>query len=123
MQNHNPNFKIEFYNRLIKFSLDIISFCNTARNDKNLWSIVDQLIRSATSIGANIIEAKASSSKLDYIRFFQIALKSANETKYWLILFRESSSTLKNKADMLLDEATQIANIIAAGIITMKGKR
>jgi len=88
-----------------------------------LWAIADQLIRSATSIGANIIEAKASSSKLDYLRFFQIALKSANETKYWLILVNESIPVLKNQANQLLKEVDEIAKIIGVGILTMKRRK
>ena len=54
------------------------------------WSISDQLVRSATSIGANIIEGKSASSKRDFIRYHEIALKSANETKYWLGLMRDA---------------------------------
>jgi four helix bundle protein len=117
------NFKSEFNKRLIKFSLQVIKFCEQIRKDRNLWPIADQLLRSATSIGANVIEAKASSSKLDYLRFFQIALKSANETNYWLILISESNINLKEKANYLIREVEEIAKIIGAGILTMKGKR
>ena len=97
--------------------------CNEIRKDRNLWAIADQLIRSATSIGANVIEAKASSSKLDYLKFFQYALKSANETIYWLMIVKESSDNLKSQSDKLLKESDEIAKIIGAGVITMKGKR
>jgi len=54
------------------------------------WTVTDQLIRSATSIGANIIEGKSASSKKDFIRYYEIAFKSANETKYWLGLLRDA---------------------------------
>ena len=123
MQNENLKFKIEFNKRLICFSLEIIKLCKEIRKDRNLWAIADQLIRSATSIGANIIEARASSSKLDYLKFFQIALKSANETKYWLILVSESIPSLKNQTEQLLKEADEIAKIIGAGVLTMKGRK
>jgi len=123
MQNENSKFKIEFNKRLIRFSLEIINVCQEIRQDRNLGTIADQLIRSATSIGANVIEAKASSSKLDYLKFFQIALKSANETKYWLILVRESTPKLRNQTNQLLKELDEIAKIIGAGVLTMKGKR
>ncbi len=86
-------------------------------------SIIDQLIRSATSIGANVVEVKSSSSKKDYIHYFEIALKSANETKYWLILVRELIPQFKEETNQILKEVNEIANILAAGIITMKGKR
>ena len=123
MQNDNSKFKMEFQKRLINFSLEIIKLCNEIRKDRNLWAIADQLIRSATSIGANVIEAKASSSKLDYLKFFQYAPKSANETIYWLMLVSESCPNLKIQSDKLLKECDEIARIIGAGIITMKGKR
>ena len=123
MQNDKSKFKIEFNRRLINFSLEVIKLCNEIRKDRNLWSIADQLIRSATSIGANVIEAKASSSKRDYIKFFEIALKSANETKYWLILIQESCPNLQDKILKPTREINEIANIIGAGVLTMKNKR
>jgi four helix bundle protein len=119
----NNNFKTEFNKRLIKFSLATIQLCGEVRKERNLWATADQLIRSATSIGANVIEAKACSSKRDYLRFFQIALKSANETKYWLILIRESMPNLREKSNQLLKEADEISKIIGAGVITMKGRK
>ena len=79
MQNDKSKFKKDFINRLIKFSIKVLKLSEKARGKRVLWPIIDQLIRSATSIGANVIEAKASSSKKDYIHFFEIALKSANE--------------------------------------------
>ena len=50
------------------------------------YSLISQLLRSATSIGANLVEARAAHSKKDFIKFYEIALKSSNETKYWLCL-------------------------------------
>lgn len=60
---------------------------------------------------------------MDYLRFFQIALKSANETKYWLILVSESIPDLKNQTNQLLKEVDEIAKIIGAGVLTMKGRK
>lgn len=82
MQSDNSNFKIEFDKRLKKFAIDIIIFCRELRKDRNIWEIADQLIDSGSSVGANVREAKSSSSKKEYIKFFEIALKSANETGF-----------------------------------------
>jgi four helix bundle protein len=123
MQNDKSKFKNDFNKRLIRFSLNIIKFCKLLREDRNLWSIADQLIRSSTSIGANVIEAKSSSSKREYIKFFEIALKSANETKYWLIITKESSPKFAENAEQLLKEAEEISKILGAGVLTMKGKK
>lgn len=121
--NDKSKFKEDFNKRLVKFSLEILQFSDSLRKDRLFWPIVDQLIRSATSIGANVIEAKSSSSKKDYIKFFEIALKSANETKYWLILIRESRKELKDKVNNLLLEVNQISKVIASSILTLKGKK
>ncbi|MBI2670098.1 MAG: four helix bundle protein [Candidatus Yanofskybacteria bacterium] len=123
MQNENVNFKMQFNKRLIDFSLAIIKLCGEVRKSRNLWAIADQLIRSATSVGANVFEARAASSKLDYLKFFQIALKSSNETKYWLILLIESTPNLRNQINPLLKEAEEISKIIGAGVLTMKGRK
>jgi len=76
------------------------------------------MIRSATSIGANIVEGKAGSSKKDWKKFFIIALKSANETKYWLCLMRDTMKTDVVKVGLLLKEVEEISNIIASIIIS-----
>jgi len=112
------SFKEKFNKRLVNFSLTVIKLCVEVRKDRNLWPIADQIIRSATSIGANITEARACGSKKDYINFFQIALKSANETIYWLTLLKESGI----KTEEILQENEEIARIIGAGVITMKNK-
>jgi len=116
-------FKKEFNRRVIKFSLQVLKFCEKMKEKRMLRPIIDQLLRSATSIGANVIEAKSSSSKRDYLRFFEIALKSANETKYWLILVKESQPEFKLETEELLKEVDEISRIIGASILTLKGKR
>ena len=117
------NSREEFTKRLIKFSLVIIKFCNELRKDRNLVAVADQLIRSGTSIGANYTEAKSSSSKRDYLKYFEIALKSANESIYWLVLAKEAQPELWERADKILTETEEIAKVIGASILTMKGKR
>lgn len=61
--------------------------------------------------------------KKDYIRFFEIALRSGNETKYWLIIAKTARYDLSEQAEGLLKEAVEICNIIGSGILTMKGKK
>ncbi|MCD6270228.1 four helix bundle protein [bacterium] len=123
MQNDKSKFKENFIKRLIKFSIKVLKLSEKARKKRVLWSLIDQLIRSATSIGANVTEAKASSSKKDYIRFFEIALKSANETIYWLIIFRNIAPEFKNELDLLYKDANEIAKIIASSILTLKKRK
>ncbi|MBI2008607.1 four helix bundle protein [Candidatus Amesbacteria bacterium] len=122
MQNHNPKFKSDLKTRCYKFSLAVIALLDTLPNQRACWIIADQLLRSAMSIGANLVEASASSSKLEFKKFHEIALKSANETKYWLGLLRDSEKADSQKINELLDEVNQLSNMIAAGIMRMKGK-
>ena len=123
MQNDKSKFKKEFIQRLIRYSIRTIKICNELRKDRNLYSVADQLIRSATSIGANVIEAKSSSSRKDYIRYFEIALKSANETKFWLIVIKECYPQSQEEIQNLLNETDELAKIIGSSVLTLKGKK
>ena len=109
--------------RAYHFSLNIIKFVRLFPNEKIYWTISDQLIRSATSIGANLIEAKSSSSKKDFIKFFEIALKSANETEYWLCLLKDSDLVKNNSLSDLIMEIKEISKMIGSSVLTLKGKK
>lgn len=123
-QNHSEKCKTELKYRCYYFSIEIIKLSEQLPNEKVYWIISDQLLRSATSIGANIIEAQAASSKRDFIKFFEISLKSANETKYWLGLLRDATKKSdKEKINKLLKETEEISNILGASLLTLKNKR
>lgn len=109
--------------RAYRFSIEVIKFSAQLPEKKVFWIIADQLLRSATSIGANVIEAQAASSKRDFIKFFEIALKSANETKYWLGLLRDATEIDKNTINILLKETDELAKMLGASFLTLKGKK
>ena len=107
--------------RSYRFSLQIVRFISDFRNDRILRIIGDQLLRSGTSIGANITEAIAASSRKDVTNYIQIALKSANETRYWLSLLKDSQlCKQRQEIDSLLNEVSEIAKMIASSVITLK---
>ncbi|OJW17567.1 four helix bundle protein [Mucilaginibacter sp. 44-25] len=107
--------------RCYQFSKEIVLFISNARYDRIYFSVFDQLLRSGTSIGANIIEAKSGSSTKDFRNFYNIALNSANETKYWICLIRDTILLdEKQKLNKLLNEADEISKIIASIIINLK---
>ena len=122
MQNSNLKFKSDLKTRCYKFSLALISFLDSLPNQRSVWTISDQLLRSGMSIGANLVEASASSSRLEFKKFHEIALKSANETKYWLGLLRDAEKADGEKTNKLLAEVTELANMIAAGVMKLKNK-
>lgn len=115
------NKKQDFIKRALKFAVEVIKFTKTLPNDRAFWIIADQLIRSASSIGANMTEANSASSKKDYINFYSHSLKSANEARYWLALLKELIPNSKTIAK-LDKEAEEFCKILAASIITMKKK-
>ena len=82
MDKKNNDYNLE--ERVAKFGESIIQFCKTARQDVIIKPIINQLIRSGTSIGANYMEANAASSKQDFRNKIYICKKEAQETKYWL---------------------------------------
>jgi four helix bundle protein len=106
--------------RCYEFSKSIVLFINKYEFKRVHYPIVDQLLRSATSIGANIIEARSGNSRKNLINFFSIALRSANETKYWLCLVRDTLDVDKSEISELIKEANEISKIIAKSILTLK---
>jgi four helix bundle protein len=108
--------------RTYLYGLDIIRFLQGIPRDYISRVLAGQLLRSGTSVGANTIEAQAASSRKDFANFYQYALKSANETKFWLNLLKDSGIANPDKAQVLLSEGNEIANILAASIIKLKKK-
>ncbi len=94
-------------NELVKYSIDlsieIVNYYKWLVDDRKEFVMSKQILRSGTSIGANIHEAQYAVSKPDFIAKMQIALKETSETEYWLIVlektgyFNENFNSLKNK--------------------------
>jgi four helix bundle protein len=122
-QSHNSKPKNELRERCYSFSVNIIKYLQTLPEKRINYILSNQLLRSATSIGANIIEAKSSSSRKDFIKFYEIALKSANETEYWLGLLRDSLNIDGSEIKYLIKETEEISRMLAASLLTMKNKR
>ena len=123
MQNDKAKFKNEFKKRLYDFALKLIKFLDGLPRDNVSKTLGKQLLRSGTSIVANYVEGQAASSKKDFTNFFNISLKSANESKLWLALLRDSKRAKHEEVIWFLNELNEIANIFASSILTLKGKR
>ena len=106
--------------RCFYFSKEIVGFVKSHEYERIEFSMFDQLLRSATSIGANVVEGNAGSSKKDWLKFLVIALKSANETKYWLCLIRDTSKVDAKRIENFIKEADEISKIIASIIVNAK---
>ncbi|MDD5164331.1 MAG: four helix bundle protein, partial [Patescibacteria group bacterium] len=114
MENDSVNFKNEFKKRLYNWVLRLIKFIDKLPKDSVCNVLGKQLLRSGTSILANYIEANSASSKKDFINFFTHSLKSANESKVWLTLLRDTDKGDKNELQWSLKELIEIANILAS---------
>lgn len=119
----NKDFKQDLIQRAFIFGRKSILLVDKFPNKRSAWVISDQLIRSATSIGANIIEAQAASSRRDFINFLNHALKSGNETKFWLMLAKDLDQKLVSDISLLLKEVDELVKILGSSIITLRGKR
>jgi len=107
-------------NKTFQFSLKIIQLYKQLLNEKE-YIISRQLLKSGTSIGANVEEALAGQSKKDFIAKMSISSKEARETKYWLRLLKESELTLLNVNDELVD-IDEIIRILTAIVKTSQEK-
>ncbi len=105
--------------KTIAFSLLIIEFCEDLEKNKK-FVIANQLLKSGTSIGANIHEAQNAESKADFIHKVKIAAKEVEEVKYWLILCKQSKSYPFNED---LEKQIQEVGLIIYKILSSSKKK
>ena len=102
------------------FAIQIIHLYLYLSKEKNEYVLSKQILRSGTSIGANVKEATQAQSKADFISKMSIALKEASETEYWLELLKETSFLSKNQFNEINKENESIIKIIPKIIKTSK---
>lgn len=112
--------KNDLKTRIYKWVLGLISYVNTLPKDMTTEVLVKQLLRSGTSIGANYTEAQAGSSRKDFANFVSHSLKSANESKFWLALLKDTRKKDAAIITELLNELTELSNILGASLVTLK---
>lgn len=120
------NKKPEKYNledRTASFSGNIIDFVRKIKKDIVTAPLISQLVRSATSIGANYCEANGASSKKDFKNKIYICKKEAKETKYWLQLLGKASIENIEGCRKYWQEAHELTMIFSKIIITLEGKK
>lgn len=109
-------------NKLVDLSMDFsVKIIKLCENIKGHYSLVNQLERSATSIGANLHEANYAHGKADFVARLQISLKECYETEYWIDLFVKSDLIHGDIATELRNQCGTIRRILIASINTAKG--
>ena len=102
------------------FALRMVSLYRHLTGEPKEYILSKQVLRSGTSVGANIEEAKHAQSPIDFIHKLSVAQKEASETNYWLRLLRESEYLKGKLADSLIADCDEIQRILAASIKTSK---
>ena len=113
----------ELRTRAKALALHIIEICDEVDTRKGRSVLINQLIRSATSVGANIHEATYASSTADFINKFHIALKECIETEYWLEILSGCNAINTEQTQTLLQECGIIRRMLVKSINTAKSQK
>jgi four helix bundle protein len=114
MKRNNPVLELSF-----RFALEIIEFTERLE-EKKKFVLSKQILRSGTSIGANVREAQSSESKFDFIHKMKIACKEAEETEYWLLLCKHSPNYPSN--EILLNKVKELQKLLTSIVYTTKNR-
>lgn len=106
-----------------KFAVRIIKFSHYLKEEKKEFELSNQIIRSGTSIGANIKEAQQAQSNADFVNKLSIALKEANETEYWMEILVESEIIQESQIKDLYEANKELLKLLTSIIKSSKAKK
>ena len=106
-----------------EFAIEIVDLCSDVKENRKNNVLLNQLLRSGTSIGANIHEANYAASKADFINKLQIALKECYESDYWLSIFKETKIITDDEYSNMFSKCSKIRKLLIASITTAKGSK
>jgi four helix bundle protein len=115
--------KYDLEERTAKFAEEIVEFCKSIKKNDINKSIITQLVRSGTSIGANYCEADGAESGKDFKHKISICKKESKETKYWLRIIVKSNPETKEKSRELWREAQEFTLIFSAILLSEKNQK
>lgn len=119
MKTENGNILAE---KTVDFAVRIVKFYKYLCDEKKEYVLSKQILRSGTSIGANVRESKNAQSRADFVSKLNIALKEADETEYWLEVMLKSDLVKENQIEKLVANLKEIIAILVSSIKTMKMK-
>lgn len=117
----NDEFRKDIAKRAIQLTISVIHLANSLPKTPAGFAISSQVIRSSSSIGANLHEAQSAGTRRDFTHCLTISLKEARETEYWLILISQTFSNDEKQISLLLKEIDEIIRILVS--IVKKTKR
>jgi len=119
----NQEFKKQLIVRALCLAKKMMRLADKFPYKQSSRVITNQLFRAITSVGANIVEAQAASSKKDFVNFLNHALKSGNEGKFWFLLAKDLDPKFISEIDFLIQETDELVKILGSSIATLKGKK
>ena len=105
------------------FAKEIVFLCRRVKENKVEGALLNQLLRSGTSIGANVHEAQYAQGTKDFISKFEIALKECNESEYWLELLYETNSISENEFNKMQSACIELRRMLVSTVTTIKSKQ
>ena len=106
-----------------EFAKKTVFLCRDMKSNHKESALINQLLRSATSIGANLHEAQYAQSTNDFISKFEIAQKECYETEYWLELFVKANIVEEQKIKSLLHDCGELRRMLVSSVTTLKTKQ
>jgi len=103
-----------------KFAVRIVNLYKHLCSEKSEYVLSKQLLRSGTSVGANVREANNAQTRPDFIAKMQIALKEAGETEYWLEILHETDFLFKSEYDSIAADCSELNKLLIASLKTTK---
>jgi four helix bundle protein len=118
MENKENPLKAKSY----KFALRIVKLYKYLAEDKREFVLSKQVLRSGTSIGANVAEGSQAQSKADFVHKLSISLKESFETEYWICLLRDSEYISESQAVSLIEDCQELQKMLTSSIKTAKSR-
>ena len=104
------------------FAKEIVFLCRRLKENKVEGVLINQLLKSGTSVGANVHEAQYAQGTKDFISKFEIALKECNESEYWLELLFETGSLAEADVKVLQEQCIELRRMLVSSVTTLKKK-
>lgn len=112
----------DIHERIYQFVIRVIKLTESLPKTSQNLILINQVVRSATSVGANDQEADGTDSKKDFIAKYSIVRKEGKETNYWVRLIADTNPEFKNRMDSLMQEGKEIVKIVSTIILNTKKK-
>lgn len=105
-----------------EFAKDIVFLCRSLKQNGVESTLINQLLRCGTSVGANVHEAQYAQGTKDFISKFEIALKECNESEYWLELLFETTSLSEADFKLFQSKCIELRRMLVSSVTTLKSK-